>query len=77
MTISPLFDPSAWREVPGFSFTDITYHRAVDQGTVRIPIDEAMRLTVERGLPVRPGGNADGLNMVVQDSSSGRTAAPR
>jgi len=36
VTISPIFDPAAWREVPGFSFTDITYHRAVDQGTVRI-----------------------------------------
>ena len=36
MTISPIFDPTAWREVPGFSFTDITYHRAVDQGTVRV-----------------------------------------
>jgi naphthoate synthase len=36
VTISPIFDPSAWREVPGFSFTDITYHRAVDQGTVRV-----------------------------------------
>ena len=31
-----IFDPSAWREVPGFGFQDITYHRAVDQGTVRI-----------------------------------------
>lgn len=47
------------------------------QGTVHIPIEEAMRLTIERGLPVRPGGNADGLNLVVQDSSSGRTSAPR
>ena len=34
--VSPLFDPAAWREVPGFDFTDITYHRAVDQGTVRV-----------------------------------------
>jgi naphthoate synthase len=25
-----------WKEVEGFDFTDITYHRAVDQGTVRI-----------------------------------------
>jgi len=33
---SPLFDPAAWTPVPGFSFTDVTYHRAVDQGTVRI-----------------------------------------
>jgi hypothetical protein len=47
------------------------------QGTVRIPIDEAMRLTVERGLPVRQGGDTSDLNMVVQDSSAGRTAAPR
>jgi naphthoate synthase len=36
VTISPLFDPSSWKEVPGFSFTDITYHRAVEHGTVRI-----------------------------------------
>ncbi|HWE56745.1 MAG TPA: 1,4-dihydroxy-2-naphthoyl-CoA synthase [Acidimicrobiales bacterium] len=34
--VSELFDPGSWREVPGFGFTDITYHRAVDQGTVRI-----------------------------------------
>ncbi|MFC4057330.1 1,4-dihydroxy-2-naphthoyl-CoA synthase [Planomonospora corallina] len=34
--VSELFDPQAWREVEGFGFTDITYHRAVDQGTVRI-----------------------------------------
>jgi hypothetical protein len=27
-----------------------------DAGVVRIPIDEAMRLTLERGLPVRPEG---------------------
>lgn len=36
MTISPLFDPTAWKDVPGFSFTDITYHRAIEHGTVRI-----------------------------------------
>jgi naphthoate synthase len=34
--VSEIFDPSAWREVGGFTFTDITYHRSVDQGTVRI-----------------------------------------
>jgi naphthoate synthase len=34
--ISAIFDPDAWREVDGFTFTDITYHRAVDQGTVRV-----------------------------------------
>jgi len=35
--VSELFDPSAWRSVAGFDdLTDVTYHRAVDQGTVRI-----------------------------------------
>jgi naphthoate synthase len=34
--VSETFDAAAWREVEGFDFTDITYHRAVDQGTVRI-----------------------------------------
>jgi len=34
--VSDIFDPSRWREVPGFNFTDITYHHAVDQGTVRV-----------------------------------------
>ena len=34
--ISELFDESAWKQVPGFEFTDITYHRAVEHGTVRI-----------------------------------------
>lgn len=35
-SISPLFDAEVWNEVPGFDFTDITYHRAKTQGTVRI-----------------------------------------
>ncbi|MGQ0618088.1 MAG: 1,4-dihydroxy-2-naphthoyl-CoA synthase [Acidimicrobiia bacterium] len=35
--VSELFDPRAWRPVPGFEdLADITYHRAVDQGTVRV-----------------------------------------
>jgi len=38
-TISPLFDASRWRAVEGFDFTDITYHRAVDLGCVRIAFD--------------------------------------
>ncbi len=37
--VSEIFDPSAWREVEGFDFTDVTYHRAVDQGTVRVAFD--------------------------------------
>lgn len=37
--VSQIFDPSAWDEVPGFSFSDITYHRAKDVGVVRIAFD--------------------------------------
>src|SRR5512144_3378411 len=38
--VSEIFDPSAWKPVPGFEeLTDLTYHRAVDQGTVRIAFD--------------------------------------
>ncbi len=34
--VSELFDPAAWRPVDAMELTDVTYHRAVDQGTVRI-----------------------------------------
>jgi naphthoate synthase len=34
--ISETFDAAAWDQVPGFNFTDITYHRAKAHGTVRI-----------------------------------------
>jgi len=34
--VSELFDANAWEPVEGFSFTDITYHRARAHGTVRI-----------------------------------------
>ena len=34
--VSEIYDPSAWGEVPGFDFTDITYHRAKDVGAVRV-----------------------------------------
>ncbi len=38
--VSDTFDPDRWRAVDGFGdLTDITYHRAVDQGTVRIAFD--------------------------------------
>ncbi|MBA2574032.1 MAG: enoyl-CoA hydratase/isomerase family protein, partial [Nocardioidaceae bacterium] len=37
MTVSEIFDPQAWQAVPGFAdLRDVTYHRALDQGTVRI-----------------------------------------
>ena len=34
--ISEIFDPNVWKPVTGFNFKDITYHRAIAQGTVRI-----------------------------------------
>lgn len=37
--VSELFDPDAWHPVDGFDFGDITYHRAVEHGTVRIAFD--------------------------------------
>ena len=37
--VSEIFDPSLWTEVEGFDFKDITYHRAKNQGTVRIAFD--------------------------------------
>jgi hypothetical protein len=47
-----------------------------DGGIARIPIDQAMEVMLQRGFPARAeGGNA--LNVVTQDSSSGRTIVPR
>ena len=37
--VSEIFDATRWEVVPGFDFEDITYHRARDQGTVRIAFD--------------------------------------
>jgi len=50
----------------------------VDQpaGVTRIPIDRAMALVVERGLPARSETPA-GLHMVPADSSAGRTYTAR
>ena len=47
-----------------------------DGGIARVPIDRAMDVMLEKGFPARSeGGNA--LNVVTQDSSSGRTVVPR
>src|SRR3954451_4663440 len=38
--VSELFDAQAWRAVEGFDdLTDLTYHRAIEHGTVRIAFD--------------------------------------
>jgi len=36
MSVSELFDPDAWVPVDGFDLRDITYHRSVEHGTVRV-----------------------------------------
>jgi hypothetical protein len=47
-----------------------------ESGVTRLPIDRAMEVMLEKGFPARTeGGNA--LNVVTQDSSSGRTVVPR
>ena len=45
-------------------------------GIVHIPIDHAIELTLKHGLPTR-AGEAGVAGMIVQDSSAGRTTAPR
>ncbi|MEE8311185.1 MAG: 1,4-dihydroxy-2-naphthoyl-CoA synthase [Candidatus Binatia bacterium] len=37
--VSEIFDASRWQPVEGLELTDITYHRALDHGTVRIALD--------------------------------------
>ena len=37
--VSELFDAGAWKSVDGLDLPDITYHRAVDSGVVRIAFD--------------------------------------
>jgi naphthoate synthase len=37
--VSETFDPARWQAVPGFDFSDITYHRSTEIGAVRIAFD--------------------------------------
>jgi len=56
----------------------LTSYSWVDKegGVTRIPVERAMEVMLQRGFPARAeGGNA--LNVVTQDSSSGRTIVPR
>ena len=48
--VSDVFDPSQWKELEGFEFQDITYHRAVNQGTVRIAFDRTPSTNCTRRL---------------------------
>jgi len=47
-----------------------------NKGTVRIPIDEAINIVSQKGLPSKPspaGSDNDGYRMIPSDASSGRT----
>jgi hypothetical protein len=59
----------------GYAWTDKA------AGKVRIPVSEAMRLTVERGLPVRTGEGAgqagEASSMMPTDASAGRVMERR
>ncbi len=47
-----------------------------DKGIVRIPIDEAINIVAQKGLPSKPspaGLDNDGYRTIPADSSSGRT----
>ncbi|WP_246987949.1 1,4-dihydroxy-2-naphthoyl-CoA synthase [Halorientalis marina] len=37
--VSEIFDPDRWEPIEEFDFEDLTYHRAVDTGAVRIAFD--------------------------------------
>ena len=37
--VSEIFDSSVWQEVENFSLTDVTYHRHISLGVVRVGID--------------------------------------
>lgn len=45
-------------------------------GVTRLPIDRAIEVMLQRGFPARAEGD-NALNVVTQDSSSGRTVVPR
>ena len=58
------------RKLQGYGWVD------KEGGVTRLPIDRAMELMIQRGFPTRSEGG-DALNVVTQDSSSGRTVVPR
>ena len=71
----PFKDVFSLREVENKKLTGYGW---VDKegGVTHIPIDRAMEVMLQKGFPARTdGGNA--LNVVTQDSSSGRTIVPR
>ena len=62
--VSDTFDPTRWREVEGFDFADITYHRGISRGpeadgrpegadmpVVRIAFDRTARSTTRARHP--------------------------
>lgn len=46
--VSEIFDPTRWREVSGFNFTDITYHRGVDRSGGQVRDLPVVRIAFDR-----------------------------
>jgi hypothetical protein len=46
-------------------------------GVAHIPIERAMELTIQRGLPVRPQGGAEANAAAVQKTASAKKAPPK
>ena len=80
----PRLQPFPADDASGFRLQEdaaLQSYRWVDRnaGTVQIPIAEAMRLTVERGLPSRAPAvdDAGAAGLIPADSSAGRTMEKR
>lgn len=78
---TPALQTQPFRDVyllRGEEATKLNHYGWVDKegGVARIPIDRAIEVMLQKGFPTRPEGG-DALNVVTQDSSSGRTVVPR
>ena len=44
----PIFSPEKWKAVDGFDLQDITYHRSIDSGVVRVASEEQIHRAAHR-----------------------------
>ena len=76
-TVSAIFDPTRWREVEGFDFTDITYHRHIgpQPGCRRLGAGDLVDLPTVRIAFHRPR-SATPSGRTPSTSSTGRWTMP-
>jgi naphthoate synthase len=65
--VSELFDASEWEPVPGFDFSDITYHRTADRKVVRVAFNRPEVRNAFRPLTV------DELSTALEDARTTST----